>query len=572
MQLMKRSHLFLCALALAGAVFGQSVAGDAAAPARATASLQGQVAKDPGGDPVKKALIELIAENQSEAGNYTAVTAADGTFHIEGITPGRYHLFAERTGFLEVEKNHARADGRVLTLAAGQETKDILIRLQAAAVVEGRVTDEDGDPLPNADVSVLKQTYVAGRTRWEPAGTERTNDLGEYRVAGLAAGSYYISASPPPDFKSMIDSTGNAPATKNSSAPAKAATSYQTTYYPGTRDRGQALPVQLHAGDDFPANFSLTSSPSLTIRGSIANLPPGASAMVMLQAHDFTNVVNGGETRRDGSFEVRDVSPGSYTLAATVNGPGGPMMARQSLQVTSENVEGLRLAPQTGAWVRGRVHLEANRNGARFNSDPRQLFLALRSADADDDALGAFSPGEGFSAVARVNADGGVEWRNVPPGNYFVELAGGSLSPEWFLKSVSAGNRERDDVGIVVNGGTVAFEIVASANGATLDGLAATAKGEAVPNALVVAVPATRFQQRPDRYRRTFTDQSGRFTLRALPPGDYIVYAWESLEGEAYYNTEFLKSYEGQGSALHVSEGERKSVQIEAVPAAEEQQ
>ena len=84
-------------------------------PANATrpvkrAVIDGTVSKDPGGEPVKKALIELIAENQAEGGDYTAVTGADGVFHIEGIVPGRYRLFAERTGFLEVDKHHARSE------------------------------------------------------------------------------------------------------------------------------------------------------------------------------------------------------------------------------------------------------------------------------------------------------------------------------------------------------------------------------------------------------------------------------------------------------------------------------
>ncbi len=150
--------------------------------------IEGVVTKEPGGEPVKKALIELIAENQAEGGNYTALTGPEGAFHIESILPGRYHLFAERTGFLEVDKHRARPDGRVLTLAAGQELKEVRIRLQAAAVVRGRVTDEDGDPMPNAQVAVMRQTFVSGRGRWEQAGAERTNDLGEYRVAGLPGG------------------------------------------------------------------------------------------------------------------------------------------------------------------------------------------------------------------------------------------------------------------------------------------------------------------------------------------------------------------------------------------------
>src|ERR1700722_7295430 len=85
------------------------------------AVVEGVVIKDPGSEPVKKPLMELIAENQAVGGDYTAVTGADGLFRIEGVVPGTYRLFTERTGFLEVDKHHARTEGRVLTLAAGQE-------------------------------------------------------------------------------------------------------------------------------------------------------------------------------------------------------------------------------------------------------------------------------------------------------------------------------------------------------------------------------------------------------------------------------------------------------------------
>ncbi len=362
----------------------------------ARAMLAGVVTKEPGGDAVKKAVIELIAESQSEGGNYTAITGADGSFRIENIVPGRYRMFVERAGFQEIDKHHRHTEGRVLTLIAGQELKDLIIRLQAAAVVAGRVTDEDGDPMPEAQVAVLRQSFVAGRSHWEQAGAERTNDLGEYRIAGLAAGNYFVSVTPPPDFRSLIEATRNAPvATPHAASDKPAPVSYQTTYYPGTRDRAQAAPIQLHGGDDFPVNFSLTPSPSLIIRGSVVNLPAGSTAAIMLQSKDFSLILNGAEMHKDGSFEIRDVSPGAYTIVATVDNVAVPLMARQALQVTSTNVEGLRLAPQPGGAIRGRLRMEAS-GTMGVQRDPSQMFLLLRAADGDDDALGGFVLGDGF--------------------------------------------------------------------------------------------------------------------------------------------------------------------------------
>lgn len=75
---------------------------------------------------------------------------------------------------------------------------------------------------------------------------------------------------------------------------------------------------------------------------------------------------------------------------------------------------------------------------------------------------------------------------------------------------------------------------------------------------------------RVDRYRKTVSDQSGHFSLRGLRPGQYTLLAWESVDGEAYYNPEFLKQYEGRGSVLRVEEGERKTLSVEAIREIEE--
>ena len=92
------AYLLIALLAVGG------MAQTAAKPS-SRAAIEGFVTKDPDSQPVKKALIELIAENQTEGGDYTASTGADGAFRIDNIVPGRYRLFAERVGLLDVGKN-----------------------------------------------------------------------------------------------------------------------------------------------------------------------------------------------------------------------------------------------------------------------------------------------------------------------------------------------------------------------------------------------------------------------------------------------------------------------------------
>jgi uncharacterized protein (DUF2141 family) len=286
----------------------------------------------------------------------------------------------------------------------------------------------------------------------------------------------------------------------------------------------------------------------------------------MLQSRDFSLVLNGGEMHKDGSFVIRDVSPGSYTIMALVDGSAVPMTARQALQVGSANVDGVRLAPQPGAMVQGRLRLES-RGVGKF--DPQQIFLMLASVDGEDDA-GSVTVRESFSNLTHVAPDGNFQWVDVPAGNYYVQVVG-DPNQDWFVKSVAAGGRDINDSGINVNGGTIVLDVVASSNGGIVNGIVVDGKNQPVPDAVVVAVPEARMRGRVDRYRKTVTDQSGHFSLHGIRPGDYTLFAWESVDGEAYYNPDFLKAYEGQGSVLHVSEGEQKSLQLSAIPDVEAQ-
>src|SRR5439155_2600083 len=63
--------------------------------------------------------------------------------------------------------------------------------------IMGRILDENGDPIEGAAVVLLQTRYISGRRRLAlPANTSmaRTNDLGRYRLYGVSAGAYLVSA------------------------------------------------------------------------------------------------------------------------------------------------------------------------------------------------------------------------------------------------------------------------------------------------------------------------------------------------------------------------------------------
>jgi hypothetical protein len=134
------------------------------------------------------------------------------------------------------------------------------------------------------------------------------------------------------------------------------------------------------------------------------------------------------------------------------------------------------------------------------------------------------------------------------------------------VKSVVAGGREINDSGMTLSGGLVPMDVIISANGGIAEGIVVDAKGEPVSNAVVVAVPETRLRTRLDHFRKTLSDQSGRFSLRGIRPGEYTLFAWETVDGDAYYNPDFLKTFEGQGNSLHVEDGARRSLQLQSIP------
>ncbi len=86
---MKLVSRFLCLAVLGSCALSQQ---SGVVPMSQKAAIEGIVTKDPSGEAVKKVLVELIAENQKQGGDYTATTGPDGAFRIENILPGTIPL------------------------------------------------------------------------------------------------------------------------------------------------------------------------------------------------------------------------------------------------------------------------------------------------------------------------------------------------------------------------------------------------------------------------------------------------------------------------------------------------
>lgn len=519
--------------------------------AKATCSLAGSVVKDQGGEAVKKATIQVISQ-EAEGGLYSAVTDGEGQFTLDSLAPGRYRVFVERTGFIEVDKHRRHSEGTELTLQPGQHIKGVVLRVVPAAVITGRVIDEDGDPMPNVEISVLRFSYMSGRRKMATERSERTNDLGEYRIGGLLSDRYFLAASPPPDFSS-------AEPTNQPESPSKPDTFYVTTYYPGTSDRSQAAAVELHPGDETKIDFSLVRSQTFRIRGTVADAASAspassnAKSVVMLHPKDFNVVFNAAEVDKDGTFEIRGVAPGSYMISLM---PADGDAAWQSLEVASSDVNNVRLVPVGASHVRGQLRVEGNRG-----IDLTLFTIYLRPMEPEEYILGI------ASADSKVNRDGTFILDKVPPGTY--EVIAGTRSKaceECFVKSVIVGGRDVSGTGLRTSGGTLLLEVVVSPASGEVEGAVTNNNNQPVANATVVAIPRPEHRKQMDRYEKSLTDQQGHFRLRGLRPDDYILIAWEDVEDGAWYDPDFLKPYENAGQEIHLGESGRQNLALQVIP------
>jgi len=528
------------------------------------ASIAGTVIQEPSSHPLKKVVVQIMAEDQKRGGNYTASTDSDGRFHVENLLPGRYRIFFEKTGFVEVNGRGLKADVNVFTVRSGQALDDLLFRMLPTAVITGRVTDEDGDPM--SGVRVLAQRKKPGKSGREAAGTEATNDLGEYRVSGLFPGQYWIVAIPPPDFRDYE------PSHEKKAQDGDAADSrYLTTYYPGTYDAMQASPIILKAGDEMPANFTLVPSRTYRIRGIIT----GISAMqkpvveVMSKSGDAFRA-NASEIGADGQFEVRGVGPGSYVVRVNAGTEKALLSAHQDVNVVAADVEGLKLTPLPSFNLSGHIRVETtfeNRN----STDLTQYTANLRQAEAGEDSA-LFMPQEFFGVNASVDRFGNFEFKNINAGDYVVQVYGGDGQGS-FLKSVTLGGRDVSS-GFTASG-PATLELVVSTKGGAIEGVVVEKEKDVddahpVANATVVAVPEEKYRGLPDRFITGATDQRGVFSIRGLHPGSYTLYAWQDIEDGIWRDPAFLKSQEANGTAVQVEEGSDQKIDMKLSAVGEE--
>jgi 5-hydroxyisourate hydrolase-like protein (transthyretin family) len=538
-------------------VLGLLLAAQASAAAPEKCTIEGRVLRAGSGDPIRKVQVTLFREQVRPSTPNFSVTDDNGRFSFTGLDPGRYRLSAERNGYVRQQfgqRGQTRA-GAPLVLERGQAVGDLVLRLIPAAILTGRVVDDEGEPVPSVRVELFRYGYVQGRRQRMPAGGASTNDLGEYRIFGLAPGRYFLSATWA--FMGFMGSGGAVVAAVPGPQPTEL--TYAPTFFPGTADAAQAAPLEITAGAEMRGiDLRLLRIPTVRIRGKVLNAVtgrPGTRIMVGLMTRNDPNMSrNFSAVEADGRFELRGVTPGSYDVTANWSEGSQRYFASQPVEVGNSPIEGIQLVIAPGVEISGRLQVEgqADLTSAEFH-------VSLPAADN----RGMFGAGE-----ALVENDGSFRLRNVNPGKYRVSFYAGGGADDLYLKSARMGDADvlDTDLDIRPGQGAAQLELVMSSKSARVEGSVSDDQSKPLSGVQVVLVPDSSRRSIIRLFKTAATDQQGRFTLRGIAPGEYKLLVFDDLEFGAQYDPEFLKQHEEKGKSLSLRESSQESVTMKLTP------
>jgi hypothetical protein len=491
----------------------------------------------------------------------SVLTDRGGKFVVPDLDEGTYRIAVTLNGYVKMEYGQRGFGGQGTTLRLGknvdgtlQVLKDLVVRMTRAGNISGRITDENGQPASGVPVQLLKITYNANGVRlFQQAGTGRTNDRGEYRLYWITPGRYYVTGGTSPGPAPGAGPGGNPSANENPDP-------YTFTYFPGTTDLSRATSVEVKAGSEMPMDFVVPRTQLFKISGRIVGAndgvpqrtaqPPGIS-LGFLRPEGGSGFIMMSQTydAATGDFVLRNVVPGSYALQVNA----GATTARAVVEVTNADVV-VNLTLGGGVNITGKAQTAGTPIPAQANIRLKPIFKGVSHYVGGVPAA-PINVAEGTFRLDRV-LSGEYQATVTAPGHYVKELR---VDNSDVLNSTFELSEGRS--------GAPTIDVVLSPNVAQIEGLITDSKDQPLPGVQAVLVP-DKNRERTELFKAAATDQSGRFSMRDVAPGDYKLFAWEALDNFGYFEPDFIRKYELQGKAVKVEEGGKLNVDTKAIPEA----
>jgi hypothetical protein len=145
---------------------------------------------------------------------------------------------------------------------------------------------------------------------------------------------------------------------------------------------------------------------------------------------------------------------------------------------------------------------------------------------------------------------GAFLFRNVVEGKYRLRVS--PLPVNGYVADVRVGGKSVFDSGFDVDSQTREVQVLVKTNSGKIKGMVHDSTGKPFASARVVLVPPLSRRENSELYKASFSDANGNFTMSGVAPGEYKLFAWESVSDGAWMNGSFLSPYEGRGQNIVV--------------------
>jgi hypothetical protein len=216
------------------------------------------------------------------------------------------------------------------------------------------------------------------------------------------------------------------------------------------------------------------------------------------------------------------------------------LTANVRLDVGYGNIENLALDLRQGVDVPGQIYTETQPpENFRANS------ISVSVVPVDN------LPAPVRAINARVSESGSFVIQNVAGTRYRVNVTGASGGGYVVDAKYGGFNALAEPVQIDTEG--IPLQILIGFNPGKVETVVENA-GRPFAGASVVLIPANR--ARVDLYKGPVRSGSdGKATFSNVPPGDYKLFAWETVKQNAYQNATFMDRYEDRGHLVHIDKG-----------------
>ena len=465
----------------------------------------------------------IVALKKSELGSNErfprATTDQDGFYRIVNVAPGSYEVSPSVPAF--VPADHGLQRGKIVLLAEDENVENINFTLARGGVITGRVTDADGRPVIQQQVSIFRAADFPLRPQ-EPlqaytvAGAP-TDDRGIYRIFGLLPGRYKVAAGRSEATFGVGMGTGRS--------------NYTQVFHPDATDQTKATVIEIQEGTE-ATNIDITLGRALqtfAVAGRVVegekNLPvPNARLVFQRQMGQRVEYAGTVAVSNDkGDFVKEGLVPGKYGVFLFSNdGSNGGMLSEPlTFDINDQDVSGITVKLVQGASLSGVVVVEPE-NPAALARLPELLLRAYVAANP----TGARSVGNSTSTV---DATGSFSLTGLAGGhaNILMSAKTGAAPPKGFTLA----RVERDGVvysrGIPLKDGEqlTGLRVVVNYGTAVLRGIVEIENGT-LPGSALIYVTLIKPGERLSLMRPAPVDARGHFFIDGIPAGTYDVQAY----------------------------------------------